>query len=92
MGLFHHDDRDGAGVGDESASFEVLGGDRMMRRYARDDFDMIVETTDPHEVRREADRGWLVLDVRNGLIRGLAPPIPARQPRARMPGGFSAVV
>lgn len=63
MSRFHHHDR--ADEGDrQSSSFEVLGADRVIRRFARDDFDMIVETTDPDEVQRELERGWVILDER----------------------------
>lgn len=65
MSLFHHHDRHGADDREAPASFEVLGDDRVIRRYPRDDFDMIVETTDPDEVRREVERGWVVLDERD---------------------------
>ncbi len=63
MSLFRHHDR--ADAGDhESSSFEVLGADRVILRFTRDDFDMIAETTDPDEVRRKLERGWVILHER----------------------------
>ena len=61
MSIFHHHKDEGD---DATASYEVLGDDGLIRRYARDSFDMIVETTDPDEVAREVERGWVILDER----------------------------
>jgi hypothetical protein len=71
MSIFHHHDK---GEGDPAPqSFEVLGGDGLVRRYARGAFDMIVETTDPDEVQREVERGWVILDERQETRGGRGP-------------------
>ena len=65
MSIFHHSDDDPEGADDTpSASFEVVGADGKILRYARDDFDGIFETTDPAEVQQQVDRGWVILDER----------------------------
>jgi hypothetical protein len=61
MGIFHHHEDADERPAD---SFEVLGPDGQVRRYPRDAFDMIVETTDPEEVQREVERGWAILEER----------------------------
>jgi len=61
MSIFHHHRHEGD---DTPASYEVLGDDGRVRRYARETFDMIVETKDPEEVEREVERGWVILDER----------------------------
>ena len=43
------------------------------RRYPRDAFDMIVESTDPEEVQRQVDHGWVVLDERQLDSAGRGP-------------------
>ena len=63
MGHFFHRSHDEAANGADQ-SFEVLGPDGTPRQYPRGAFDMIVETTDPEEVQREVERGWLILDER----------------------------
>lgn len=71
MSIFHHhDERE---TDDAPASYEVLGDDGGIRRYARDSFDMIVETTDPDEVGREVERGWVILDERQVTRGGTGP-------------------
>jgi hypothetical protein len=64
VSIFHHHHHDEEQGGDAMQSFEVLGSDGVVRRYARDAFDMIVESSDPAEVQREVERGWVVLDER----------------------------
>jgi len=61
MGLFHRHDSQDAGAADAAASFEVVGPDGKIVRYARTEFDEIVQTLDPDEVKRQVDHGWLIL-------------------------------
>ncbi len=72
MSLFHHHDHHDEAADDEVASFEVLGDDGKIRRYARTEFDEIFETTDADEVRRQVSLGWVILDERQveGAGRG----------------------
>jgi hypothetical protein len=72
MAIFHHHQRDEDQV-DAPRSFEVLGSDGVVRRYARDAFDMIVESTDPAEVQREVEHGWAILDERPVTRGGRGP-------------------
>jgi hypothetical protein len=72
MAIFHHHQRDEEQI-DTPQSFEVLGSDGVVRRYARDAFDMIVESTDPAEVQREVERGWAILDERQVTHGGRGP-------------------
>ena len=58
MSLFHKHEPDGRDPGDavgpaDAASFEVLEADGKVVRYAREEFDEILETTDPDEVQRQ---------------------------------------
>ena len=79
MGLFRHKDH-GKGHGEAldpraAESFEVVGDDGVVRRYARQEFDELFETSDEDEVRQQVERGWLVLGeraVREGA-RGPSP-------------------
>ena len=65
MGLFHHHDRETEGADPGAATtFEVLGDDGRIRRYARDQFDELLETTDAGEVQQQVDRGWVIVDER----------------------------
>jgi hypothetical protein len=64
MSLFHHHDSGHADRPADAASFEVLGDDGRVLRFAHDDFDMIVETRDPQEVQRQVEHGWVILDER----------------------------
>ena len=64
MGLFHRHRSQEAGDTDEAASFEVVGADGKIVRYARADFDEIVKTIDPDEVQRQVDHGWVILAER----------------------------
>jgi hypothetical protein len=64
VSLFHHHDHEDADDQDEAAAYEVLGADGRVLNYARDDFDMIIESTDPEEVQRQVDHGWVILDER----------------------------
>ncbi len=59
-----HQDGPAAPAGDDRASFEVVGADRKIVRYDRDDFDEVFETTDPGEMQQQVDRGWVLLDLR----------------------------
>lgn len=64
MSIFHrHGDADDERH-TEVDGYEVLDADGHAVWHARDEFDMIVETTDPDEVRRQVDLGWVVLDER----------------------------
>ena len=56
----HHDDDQRSGAD----TYEVLDADGRIVEYARDDFDMIVKTTDPEEVQRQVGLGWVILDER----------------------------
>ena len=69
--FFHHLHDDAAGQADDG--FEVLGPDGAIQRYPRSAFDMIVETTDPDEVQREVERGWVILDEREVSSGGREP-------------------
>lgn len=73
MGLFHrHDSRD-ADDADEAASFEVVGPDGRIVRYARGEFDEIVRTVDADEVQRQVDHGWVILAERQVESPGSGP-------------------
>ena len=63
MSLFHHHHED-ADRPEDAASFDVLGADGVVRRYARGDFDQIFVSTDPEEVQRQVGLGWVILDER----------------------------
>lgn len=71
MSIFHHHDK----ANDETVpqTYEILGEDGRVRRYAREAFDMIVETTDTDEVAREVARGWVILDERQITSGGRGP-------------------
>jgi hypothetical protein len=71
MSIFHHHHDEASEP--EQESFEVLGADGQVRSYPREAFDMIVETTDPDEVQREVERGWLLLDERQVTGGGRGP-------------------
>jgi hypothetical protein len=71
MGHFFHRSHDAADEADDG--FEALGPDGEVRQYPRSAFDMIVETTDPDEVQREVERGWLILDEREVTSGGRGP-------------------
>jgi hypothetical protein len=58
---------------EDAAWFEVLGADGVVRRYARQDFDQIFVSTDPEEVRRQVDIGWMILDERQVETPGRGP-------------------
>jgi len=66
----HHEDADSP---EDAKSFEVLGEDGTIRRYARQDFDHIFTSTDPEEVRRQVALGWIVLDERQVESGGKGP-------------------
>jgi hypothetical protein len=72
MSLFHHQQA-AAQRPEEATSFEVLGGDGVVRRYARQDFDEIFVSTDAAEVQRQVDRGWVILDEREVEEPGRGP-------------------
>jgi len=71
MSLFRHQ-HEGTERPEEAASFEVLGPDGTVERYAREQFDQIFVTTDRAEMQRQVDLGWIVLDERQveGQRRG----------------------
>jgi len=73
MSLFHRRDDEDADDPGEAASFEVLGADGKVLRYPREAFDMIVETSDPDEVQRQVEHGWVVLDERQVENAGRGP-------------------
>ena len=72
MSLFHHESG-GLERPEDAASYEVLGGDGVVRRYAREDFDQIFSSTDPEEVQRQVALGWVVLDERQVERPGRGP-------------------
>jgi hypothetical protein len=78
MSLFHHHETDGDDTGEavdpkDAPSFEVLGADGRVMRYARDDFDEIFETADPDEVQRQVAHGWSILAQREVTSGGRGP-------------------
>ena len=72
MSLLHHRHEEAARP-EDAASFEVLGDDGVVRRYARQDFDQIFVSNDPEEVQRQVDIGWLILDERQVETPGRGP-------------------
>jgi hypothetical protein len=72
MSLFHHKGDD-AERPEDAASFDVLGADGTILRYARQDFDQIIVTTDPDEMQRQVDIGWVILDERQSETPGRGP-------------------
>ena len=72
MSLFHHQHAE-AERAEDAASFDVLGDDGVVRRYARDDFDQIFASTDADEVQRQVDAGWVILDERQVETPGHGP-------------------
>ncbi len=72
MSLLHHH-REEAERPELAASFEVLGADGVVRRYAREDFDQIFVSVDPDEVQRQVDVGWVILDERQVETPGRGP-------------------
>lgn len=71
MSIFHHHQSDAEEP--QTAYFELLDAGGDVRRYARESFDMIVETTDAEEVRREVEHGWAILDEREVTGGGRGP-------------------
>ena len=63
MSLFHHHHQE-LERPEDAESFDVLGDDGAVRRYARQDFDEIFSTTDAEEAQRQVAVGWLILDER----------------------------
>jgi hypothetical protein len=72
VSLFHHD-HEHSQRPEDAASFDVLGDDGVVRRYARDDFDQMFVSTDADEVQRQVDVGWVILDERQMERRGHGP-------------------
>jgi hypothetical protein len=72
VNLLHHRHEEAAHP-EDAASFEVLGADGVVRRYARQDFDQIFVSTDPEEVQRQVDLGWVILDEREVETAGRGP-------------------
>jgi hypothetical protein len=64
MGLFHRHGSQDANDADEATSFEVVDPDGKIVRYARGEFDEIVQTIDPDEVQRQVAHGWVILAER----------------------------
>jgi hypothetical protein len=58
---------------EDAASFDVLGVDDVVRRYARQDFDQIFLSSDPDEVQRQVALGWVVLDEFQVEVPGRGP-------------------
>jgi hypothetical protein len=73
VSLFHHHEPEDAGGPEDATAFEVLGADGTVLRYAREEFDMIFESTDAEEVQRQVDHGWLILDERQVKRGGRGP-------------------
>ena len=73
MSLFHAHKGEGVEKPEPVTSFDVLGADGTVRRYARDDFDEIVETKDPDEVQRQVAHGWAILAQREVESGGRSP-------------------
>jgi hypothetical protein len=61
LSIFHRHDHAGEDAASEADRFEVLDAEGHIVEYSRADFDMIVETTDEEEVRRQLEHGWVVL-------------------------------
>ena len=65
MGLFsrkRHDEPENAAAGGSDGAFDVVDDAGKRLRYAPADFDEIFTTSDPREMRRHVDIGWLLLD------------------------------
>jgi hypothetical protein len=73
VSLFHHHVREDAERPEDAASFDVLGTDGVVRRYAREDFDQIFVSTDAEEVQRQVQVGWVILDERQVETSGHGP-------------------
>jgi hypothetical protein len=71
LSLFDHQEE--ARRPEDAESFEVLGEDGVVRRYARQDFSQIFTSTDPDEVQRQVAVGWVVLDERQVEVPGRGP-------------------
>jgi hypothetical protein len=71
LSLFGHQEE--ARRPEDAESFEVLGEDGVVRRYARQDFSQFFTSTDPDEVRRQVALGWVVLDERQIEVPGRGP-------------------
>jgi hypothetical protein len=61
LSIFHRHDHASEDATREADRFEVLDAEGHIVEYSRADFDMIVETTDEEEVRRQLEHGWVVL-------------------------------
>jgi hypothetical protein len=72
VSLLHHRNEE-AERPEDAASFEVLGADGVVRRYARQDFAQIFVSTDPEEVQRQVGVGWVILDERQIETPGRGP-------------------
>ena len=57
----------------EAPSFQVLGDDGVVRRYARADFEKIFTSSDAEEVQRQVELGWVILDERQVEAPGRGP-------------------
>jgi hypothetical protein len=72
VSLLHHH-RAEAERPEDATSFEVLGAEGVVRRYAREDFHQIFVSVDPDEVQRQVGVGWLILDERQVDTPGRGP-------------------
>lgn len=72
MSLFHHQYAV-AERPEDATSFEVLGDDGVVRRYAREDFDQIFASTDAEEVQRQVDVGGVILAEREAEMPAHGP-------------------
>ena len=61
LSIFHRHDHVSEDAPTEADRFEVPDAEGHIVEYSRADFDMIVETTDEEEVRRQLEHGWVIL-------------------------------
>jgi hypothetical protein len=61
LSIFHRHDHASEDTPSEADRFDVLDAEGRIVEYSRADFDMIVETTDEEEVRRQLEHGWVIL-------------------------------
>ena len=61
MSIFGRHAHVGEHASGKADRYEVLDANGHIVQYSREDFDMIVDTTDEVEVRRQLEHGWLIL-------------------------------
>ena len=61
MSIFGRHAHVGEHASGKADRYEVLDANGHIVQYSREDFDMIVDTTDEMEVRRQLEHGWLIL-------------------------------